>query len=168
MAPTRPSSPSSSAPTTSITLSPLKPKTKKAKVEKVRAEPKPKVPKVVKPKVVKAEVEESIVVEAGKLKTINKEKAGTAGTEGGDELEDEKPVKLVKPKVMKKGDGGATKGVVGGGKDNKDKDGKVKEKPVTGDEAIELIARYLKEQNRPYSATEVSANLHGKVCLLSP
>ncbi|KAH8779330.1 Tat binding protein 1-interacting [Hyaloscypha finlandica] len=25
------------------------------------------------------------------------------------------------------------------------------------------MARYLKEQNRPYSATEVSANLHGKV-----
>jgi 26S proteasome regulatory subunit (ATPase 3-interacting protein) len=40
-----------------------------------------------------------------------------------------------------------------------------KTKAVTGDEAMELIAAYLKAQNRPYSATEVSANLHGKVSL---
>jgi hypothetical protein len=40
-------------------------------------------------------------------------------------------------------------------------------KAVTGDEAVEVMKRYLKEQNRPYSATEVSANLHGKVGLLS-
>jgi 26S proteasome regulatory subunit (ATPase 3-interacting protein) len=38
-----------------------------------------------------------------------------------------------------------------------------KVKAVTGDEAVELILDYLKTQNRPYSATEVSANLHGKV-----
>jgi 26S proteasome regulatory subunit (ATPase 3-interacting protein) len=42
-------------------------------------------------------------------------------------------------------------------------DGKEKVKVVIGEEAIELILKYLKEQNRPYSATEVSANLHGKV-----
>ncbi|RDL31772.1 uncharacterized protein BP5553_09174 [Venustampulla echinocandica] len=53
-----------------------------------------------------------------------------------------------------------------GGKDAKEKpsagkDGKTK--PVSGDEAEKLILQYLKEQNRPYSATEVSANLHGKV-----
>jgi copper chaperone CopZ len=44
------------------------------------------------------------------------------------------------------------------------KDGKEKVKAVTGEEAEALIKRYLREQNRPYSATEVSANLHGKVC----
>ena len=36
---------------------------------------------------------------------------------------------------------------------------------MTGDEANALMVWYLKEQNRPYSATEVSANLHGKVSL---
>jgi 26S proteasome regulatory subunit (ATPase 3-interacting protein) len=36
-------------------------------------------------------------------------------------------------------------------------------KAVTGDEAMGLIVGYLNAQNRPYSATEVSANLHGKV-----
>ncbi|TVY33204.1 Homologous-pairing protein [Lachnellula occidentalis] len=41
--------------------------------------------------------------------------------------------------------------------------GKEKVKAVTGDEAENLIMAYLREQNRPYSATEVSANLHGKV-----
>lgn len=45
----------------------------------------------------------------------------------------------------------------------KEKDGKEKVKAVTGEEAETLILRYLREQNRPYSATEVSANLHGKV-----
>lgn len=49
-------------------------------------------------------------------------------------------------------------------KDAKDKEKGDKVKPVTGDEAIRLIADYLIAQNRPYSATEVSANLHGKVC----
>ncbi|KAI6245801.1 Homologous-pairing protein 2 [Erysiphe necator] len=41
----------------------------------------------------------------------------------------------------------------------------VKEKVLAlhGDEAIELILKYLRDQNRPYSATEISANLHGKV-----
>jgi hypothetical protein len=43
------------------------------------------------------------------------------------------------------------------------KDGKEKVKAVTGEEAEALIKQYLREQNRPYSATEVSANLHGKV-----
>ncbi|RKF64580.1 Homologous-pairing protein 2 [Golovinomyces cichoracearum] len=41
----------------------------------------------------------------------------------------------------------------------------VKEKVVTlhGDEAMDLMMNYLREQNRPYSVTEISANLHGKV-----
>lgn len=49
--------------------------------------------------------------------------------------------------------------------DKKDKDKGEKVKPVNGDEAVQLIAEYLKAQNRPYSATEVSANLHGKVSI---
>jgi 26S proteasome regulatory subunit (ATPase 3-interacting protein) len=48
-------------------------------------------------------------------------------------------------------------------KDAKEKEKGDKIKPVTGDEAMELIEEYLRAQNRPYSATEVSANLHGKV-----
>ena len=48
-----------------------------------------------------------------------------------------------------------------GSKVNDGKEEKVK--PVTGDEAVKLIAEYLKVQNRPFSATEVSANLRGKV-----
>lgn len=58
-----------------------------------------------------------------------------------------------------------------GGKDSKKKLGTGeygKSKPVSGDEAEKLILQYLKEQNRPYSATEVSANLHGKVCFRPP
>jgi 26S proteasome regulatory subunit (ATPase 3-interacting protein) len=54
-------------------------------------------------------------------------------------------------------------------KDVKEKEKGDKIKPFTGDEAMELIEEYLRTQNRPYSATEVSANLHGKVspCILS-
>ena len=40
---------------------------------------------------------------------------------------------------------------------------KEKVKAVTGEDAVALILAYLKVQNRPFSATEVSANLHGKV-----
>lgn len=47
--------------------------------------------------------------------------------------------------------------------DKKDQEKGGKVKPVNGDEALQLIADYLKAQNRPYSATEVSANLHGNV-----
>jgi 26S proteasome regulatory subunit (ATPase 3-interacting protein) len=59
-------------------------------------------------------------------------------------------------------------------KGNKKERGKGdKIKPVTGDGAVDLIAEYLRTQNRPYSATEISANLHGKVssqmhCLRTP
>ncbi|RFU29105.1 hypothetical protein B7463_g7228, partial [Scytalidium lignicola] len=35
--------------------------------------------------------------------------------------------------------------------------------PLTGNAASELILEYLTQQNRPYSATEISANLHNKV-----
>ncbi|CCU75702.1 unnamed protein product [Blumeria hordei] len=43
------------------------------------------------------------------------------------------------------------------------KESKEKVATIHGEQAIELIVTYLKEQNRPYSATEISANLHGKV-----
>lgn len=43
------------------------------------------------------------------------------------------------------------------------KDSKVRTVALQGDEATDLILNYLSEQNRPYSATEISANLHGKV-----
>lgn len=46
------------------------------------------------------------------------------------------------------------------------KDVKEKVLALHGDEAMELMLMYLKDQNRPYSATEISANLHGKVCIL--
>lgn len=45
----------------------------------------------------------------------------------------------------------------------KDAGGKEKVEKVSGEEAEKMILGYLKEQNRPYSATEISANLHGKV-----
>lgn len=45
-----------------------------------------------------------------------------------------------------------------------DKSGeKEKVKSVTGDEAVAVMMEYLRATNRPYSATEISANLHGKV-----
>ncbi|PQE07949.1 Tat binding 1-interacting protein [Rutstroemia sp. NJR-2017a WRK4] len=44
-----------------------------------------------------------------------------------------------------------------------DKNGKEKVKAVTGDEATEVILEYLRKENRPFSAGDVSGNLHGKV-----
>jgi hypothetical protein len=83
----------------------------------------------------------------------------------------EKPKAVKKEKVEKDGEAAGKKEVKADGA-KKEGDGKKvgekeKVKAVNGEEAIEIMARYLKEQNRPYSATEVSANLHGKVCLLS-
>ncbi|EPQ63646.1 Bgt-5473 [Blumeria graminis f. sp. tritici] len=43
------------------------------------------------------------------------------------------------------------------------KESKEKVATIHGEQANELLVTYLKEQNRPYSATEISANLHGKV-----
>ncbi|KAG0647292.1 Meiotic expression up-regulated 13 [Hyphodiscus hymeniophilus] len=116
----------------------LKPKTEKAKVEKAKAEPRPRA----------------------KSEKANKEK--------GEKVEKEKE-KVVKPKAVK---GKGEKGDGEGKEKEKEKkavksDGKAVDKPkvkaVTGDEAVALIVEYLKAQNRPFSATEVSANLHGKV-----
>ncbi|KAF7876856.1 uncharacterized protein EAF02_008076 [Botrytis sinoallii] len=43
------------------------------------------------------------------------------------------------------------------------KDGKEKVKAVTGDEAQEVLLEYLSRENRPFSAGDISGNLHGKV-----
>jgi hypothetical protein len=51
-------------------------------------------------------------------------------------------------------------------KDGK-KEGKEKVEKVIGEEAEKLILGYLRNQNRPYGATDLSANLHGKVCFPS-
>ncbi|KAL7272100.1 hypothetical protein RUND412_005110 [Rhizina undulata] len=40
---------------------------------------------------------------------------------------------------------------------------KEKKEQVTGDQASELIVEYLRQQNRPYSAIDISANLHNVV-----
>ncbi|KAK8254586.1 Tat binding protein 1-interacting protein-domain-containing protein [Phyllosticta capitalensis] len=46
----------------------------------------------------------------------------------------------------------------------KEKDAKdAKAERITGSEAADLVLKYLTEQNRPYSANDVSANLHNKV-----
>lgn len=84
-------------------------------------------------------------------------------------VKEEKIEKPAKPKVAKAAADKEEKPTKTAIKKEKvaDKDGgKEKVKPVNGDEAIALISKYLKSQNRPYSATEVSANLHGKVSLL--
>jgi outer membrane biosynthesis protein TonB len=108
-------------------------------------------PEILKPKTEKAKVEKVKAVPKPKVKGEKTEKAAP---------------KVTKPKVEKgekaekkeKSDGkGGEKGEKGG------KEVKEKVKAVTGDEAAALIVEYLKVMNRPFSATEVSANLHGKV-----
>ncbi|KAL2064016.1 hypothetical protein VTL71DRAFT_4510 [Oculimacula yallundae] len=134
--------------TTSNDLPPvLKPKNEKAKVEK----PKSDKPKVAKPKAVK---KEKIVVDG--------EGSGPSASVGPVAIKEKKE----KGAAKGKGEDGEEKAKGGGdgkvgGKEGKD--GKEKVKPVTGEEAMSLIEGYLKVQNRPYSATEVSLNLHGKV-----
>ncbi|CZT50069.1 uncharacterized protein RSE6_10993 [Rhynchosporium secalis] len=111
----------------------LKPKTEKAKVEKVKSD-KPKVTKPKAPKKEKVEVEGAVSV---------KEKKLTAKAKGED---------------------GEGKVVGKESKDGKDgKDGKEKIKPVNGDEAVAIIAEYLRVQNRPYSATEVTKTVADKI-----
>jgi 26S proteasome regulatory subunit, ATPase 3, interacting protein len=102
-------------------------------------------PKSDKPKVTKAKAEK--VEKVIKKEGVDKPKKETVKKE---------------PKDVKKDGGGG-----GGGGAKKDA-GKEKVKAVTGEDAEKLVKAYLREQNRPYSATEVSANLHGKVCFLFP
>jgi 26S proteasome regulatory subunit, ATPase 3, interacting protein len=104
------------------------------------------LPPVLKPKTEKAKVTKP---------KADKAKVDKAKTEKVDKPKSDKPKALKKEKVD-----GDVEGVK---KSGGSKDGKDKVKAVTGDEAIEVMKMYLKEQNRPYSATEVSANLHGKV-----
>ena len=147
MAPNKPKPTNDDTSSTTSELPPvLKPKTEKSKVTK---------PKSDKPKAERAKTEKS------KTAKKEKEKGDDGGVEGGGKKGD----KSASGSGVKgeKGDGGA--GGVGGKKAG---DGKEKVKTVNGEEAVGLMARYLREQNRPYSATEVSANLHGKVSSLPP
>lgn len=147
MAPRKPKADDDAASITSTDVpSVLKPKTEKAKVEK------PKVTKPRAPKKEKGDAEGGAGSGAVKEKSKAAKKEKDKGEDGEGKAAGEG--KAVKPKGEAKSDG---------------KDGKEKVKPATGDEAVELIANYLKMQNRPYSATEVSLNLHGKVrpCLIS-
>ncbi|KAF4629387.1 hypothetical protein G7Y89_g8758 [Cudoniella acicularis] len=114
-------------------LSPLKPKTEKVKVEK-SSTAKAKTSKAEKAARVEKAIKDG---NANVVKAVKKEAAAGCSGSGG--------------KSAKGKDEG--KGKSGEGKDAK----------VTGEEAEALIREYLKEQNRPYSATEVVANLRGRV-----
>lgn len=131
-----PRAPKPKADNASSTPFPLEPKTEKAKVEKVKVDK----PKAGKAKAAKAEKVKLEKVKTEKVEKVEKPKAEKA----------EKSVKKTREKDGKDG------------KDGKGEKGE-KVKPVTGDEAVELMTAYLRQQNRPYSATEISANLHGKV-----
>jgi len=74
-----------------------------------------------------------------------------------------KAEKADKPKVIKAKAEKAEKPAAAKKTDKKVDDKKEKVKAVVGEEAEQAILEYLKSQNRPFSATEVSANLHGKV-----
>jgi hypothetical protein len=111
---------------------------------------------VLKPKTAKAKVTkpkaEKPKVEKAKVDKVKKE---VAKKEVGDAKPKKEGVKKDPGETKVKKDTGAKeKGEVGV---------KEKVKAVNGEEAMGIMAVYLKEQNRPYSATEVSANLHGKV-----
>lgn len=108
------------------------------------------LPPVLKPKTEKAKVEK-VKSDKPRVTKPKTEKAKAVKKDG-----EKSGVK------KEKGDGES-----GGKKDVKEGKGE-KVKAVNGEEAIEIIGRYLREQNRPYSATEISANLHGKVSLSSP
>lgn len=56
-----------------------------------------------------------------------------------------KPERITKPSSSSSSGGGNTAG------------------SLVGEAATDLILEYLTQQNRPYSATEISANLHNKV-----
>ncbi|PQE24617.1 tbp1-interacting tbpip protein [Rutstroemia sp. NJR-2017a BVV2] len=90
-----------------------------------------------------------VKVEKEKAKAASKGKAVSAATSAKD-----------KDKDKDKGKEGAAD------KKTLDKNGKEKIKAVTGDEATEVILEYLRRENRPFSAGDVSGNLHGKVCFL--
>jgi len=97
-----------------------------------------------KPKTEKAKVEKKSKVEKAEKPKAVKIKAGKA--DKGEKAEKSES----KAKAEKKGEKSGEKEKV---------------KTVTGDEAVSVMMEYLKSTNRPYSATEISANLHGKVCL---
>ncbi|QSZ28596.1 hypothetical protein DSL72_003095 [Monilinia vaccinii-corymbosi] len=91
---------------------------------------------------------------ADKADKFEKVKAPPKAKALAKEKEDKKESKDAKAKVPAK-EPKETK-VIG-------KDGKEKIKAVTGDEAQEVLIEYLTRENRPFSAGDVSGNLHGKV-----
>ncbi|KAH6677318.1 Tat binding protein 1-interacting protein-domain-containing protein [Halenospora varia] len=99
------------------------------------------------------------VTAKSKVEKTTKPKATKASTAAKTEKV-EKAIKNGDAKVIVKKDGGTGKKDGAGGKGEKEDD---KVKKVTGEEAELLIREYLREQNRPYSSTEVVANLRGKV-----
>ena len=118
-------------------------------------------PEVLKPKTEKSKVEKAKAEPKPKVKTDKTEKAPKVTKPKVTKPKVEKVEKVEKAEKKEKSDGK-------GGEKGGEKGTKEKVKPVTGDEAAALIVEYLKVTNRPFSATEVSANLHGKVIVLIP
>lgn len=161
MAPRKPKADDDAASTTSTDLpAVLKPRTEKAKVEKAKSD-KPKVAKPKAPKKEKEKVEDEEAKPKKKAVRKDSNQKDDEDSEWDADAAASKPVKA-KAKVAEGKSVGGGGGGGGGGAAGKG-DGKEKVKPVNGEEAMELIRTYLKRENRPYSATEVSANLHGKV-----
>ncbi|APA13463.1 predicted protein [Sclerotinia sclerotiorum 1980 UF-70] len=115
---------------------PIKPKSKKPKVEKTE-----KSEKVKATSKAKTSVKEKVLAKDKE----GKESKGKVGAKDGKEVKDTKEIKETKEAKL-----------IG-------KDGKEKVKAVTGDEAQEVLMEYLIRENRPFSAGDVSGNLHGKV-----
>jgi hypothetical protein len=103
-----------------------------------------------------------------KAKIVKADKKGSANAGAKNKVTAEKLLAVAEEvggKVKSKGvvkDKGEKKDTKEGKK--VDKDGKEKVEKVSGEEAERLILKYLREQNRPYGATDLSANLRGKVC----
>ena len=132
-------------------MAPRKPKPTDDDVASVTSNGTDPLPVVLKPKTEKAKV--------SKPKTAKKEKIVVDG------IENEKPkAKAVKKEKLVTEDGEKVKKSDGGKGDGVGKDGKEKIKPVTGEEAVQVLLSYLKKENRPYSVTDIFMNLHGKVC----
>ncbi|TVY32338.1 Homologous-pairing protein, partial [Lachnellula subtilissima] len=104
-------------------------------------------------KVEKSKADKQLKVSKAKAEKIEKAIKGEGKEGAGEKMKRE--VSRKEGKDVKRDGGGAGIGAGGAAKE--------KVKAATGDEAEKLILAYLREQNRPYSATEVSANLHGKV-----
>ncbi|EHK97759.1 putative like proteinous-pairing protein 2 [Glarea lozoyensis 74030] len=159
------------ASTTTSSPAVLKPKNEKAKVVKKTGKGKEKV-------VVPVESEVEMEMPEAQMEMGTEEDVGEASTATSspakapvlnpknDKSKVTKAGGEKKSKVTKKEAGDTKKD---GKKDVKavkeGKDVKEKVEKVNGEEAEKLILEYLREQNRPYGATDLSANLRGKVCV---